>query len=205
MKLFFIRHGESEANVLHEFSTRGMRHPLTELGRQQAAAAAEQLRDQQVIGIFSSPLLRAYETARIIGETLQVGVAIADGLREVDVGVLEGKSDDESWAVFARLWDAWFVENRPEVKIEGGESLTDIRARVIPFFNGLAEMAGRVNGNLVVVSHGGIYRSVLPDMVKNMDHEFVEDHPIQNTEIITLRWQPGGWWCESPKQENMGN
>lgn len=203
MKLFLLRHGESEANVLHEFSNRGMRHPLTELGRQQAATVAEQLCGQQVMGIFSSPLLRAYETARIMGETLKVGVAIADALREFDTGILEGKHDDESWAVFDRLWDTWFVGNRPEVKIEGGENLLEIRARVIPFFNGLAEKAEQFNGNLALVSHGGIYRCMLPELLTNVSRDYVNEHPIRYTEIIIVRWQSDGWWCEQWGNEKM--
>ena len=54
MKLYFVRHGESEANLLHELSNRGLRHGLTDLGREQAGLLAEE----------SASLLRSFFAAR---------------------------------------------------------------------------------------------------------------------------------------------
>ena len=52
MRLYFVRHGESEANLLQEFSNRGLKHGLTPTGVRQATALAEALRGLQVAKIY---------------------------------------------------------------------------------------------------------------------------------------------------------
>ena len=64
MKLYFARHGESEANTLRVISNRESRFGLTTTGKQQAAILADGLKDIPITAIFSSPILRARETAQ---------------------------------------------------------------------------------------------------------------------------------------------
>jgi len=72
MRIFFARHGQSEANLLKVFSNRGWKHPLTAMGRQQAHELAARLRDRNVAAVFTSPLRRAVEAAQIVAEQLRV-------------------------------------------------------------------------------------------------------------------------------------
>ena len=65
MRIYFARHGESQANLLHEISNRGLKHGLTRRGREQAVALADRLQNLAVTHIYSSPLLRAIETSVI--------------------------------------------------------------------------------------------------------------------------------------------
>lgn len=112
MKLYFVRHGESKANLLHEFSNRGRKHGLTEKGTAQAAALAHKLVGCSVSRVFSSPLLRAVQTAEILANALDAPYEIVDALREYDCGVLEGKSDAASWADYQRVLDDWMIHQR---------------------------------------------------------------------------------------------
>ena len=66
MRLYFVRHGESEANTLHVISNRESPFGLTALGKKQANILADSLKDIPVTVIFSSPILRARETADIL-------------------------------------------------------------------------------------------------------------------------------------------
>ncbi|HUE99260.1 MAG TPA: histidine phosphatase family protein [Anaerolineales bacterium] len=66
MKLYFVQHGESEANILHVISNRESPFRLTPRGRHQANTLAGNLRDVPVTAIFSSPIRRARETAEIL-------------------------------------------------------------------------------------------------------------------------------------------
>jgi hypothetical protein len=72
MRLYFVRHGESEANVLEVFSNRGLEHGLTQRGRVQTASLAQKLAGRQIIKLFTSPILRATQTAEILAEMLGV-------------------------------------------------------------------------------------------------------------------------------------
>lgn len=86
MKFYFVRHGESEANILHEMSNRGWKHGLTEKGREQAAALAHNLLPIKARKIFPSPLMRAVQTAEILAEALGLEMEVTDALCEFDCG-----------------------------------------------------------------------------------------------------------------------
>jgi len=94
MRIYFARHGESQANLLHEISNRGLRHGLTRKGREQAVALAQRLQHRPIAHIYSSPVLRAIETSVILANRLEVDYEITDALREYDCGILEGRVID---------------------------------------------------------------------------------------------------------------
>ena len=107
MKIYFTRHGESEANILREHSNRGFRHPLTAKGREQAAALAQKLANIPVARLFTSPIMRAVQTAEILSATLGVPYEVTDALREYDCGILEGRADEAAWQMHFTVFDAW--------------------------------------------------------------------------------------------------
>ena len=195
MRLYFVRHGESEANLLREFSNRGLKHGLTPKGRQQSEALAQALRGASVVAIYSSPLLRAIETSRILSGALGVPYEVTGALREYDVGILEGKSDPASWAVFFDVQRDWLEHGFWERRIEGGESLIDLRDRFVPFVEMLAQRYRDQNGAVVLVGHGGLYRCALPLVMRNVDLKFSAERAIDNTGYVLAEWQPDGWRC----------
>lgn len=93
--IYLVRHGQDEDNINGILN--GHRDkPLTELGRQQAHTTAQKLKELGIQVIYASPLLRAYETARIIAAELGIDEVIADDeLIERDFGVLTGKPIDD--------------------------------------------------------------------------------------------------------------
>lgn len=133
MRIYFARHGESQANLLHEISNRGLRHGLTRRGREQAEALAQQLQGVQIRQIYSSPLLRAIETTVIVANRLAVDYEISDALREYDCGTLEGRADEAAWQGWHEMADAWITRHEWEQRIDEGESFQDIRRRFEPF------------------------------------------------------------------------
>ena len=139
MRLYFARHGQSEANMLRVISNRGLVHPLTELGRQQATELAQALTSISITKIYSSPLLRAQQTAAIVSAALDLPFEISDALREPDCGIAEGRSDEAAWEEHRRAWTAWLDEQRYDYRIEGGESFNDLRTHFAPFIDCLQE------------------------------------------------------------------
>src|SRR4030095_7217744 len=97
MRFYFVRHGESEANVLRVISNRGRQHGLTERGRQQARLLAQRIRGEPLSLIYGSPLLRGEQTATILAAELRLPYTVTGALCEYDCGVLEGRSDAEAW------------------------------------------------------------------------------------------------------------
>jgi broad specificity phosphatase PhoE len=174
MKFIFTRHGESQANILHEVSNHGLKHPLTPAGRDQASALASKLQHQAITHIYSSPLLRAIETSVIVANYLGIEYEVRDALREYDVGLLDGRSDPVAWQMWQDLFDSWTKHQRWEQKIEGGESFYEVKNRFVPFIDSCIQEHKGTDANLLCIAHGGLYWMMLPLVLKNIDLEFIE-------------------------------
>ncbi len=195
MRIYFTRHGESQANILHEISNRGLVHPLTRQGREQAAALADKLQAWPITRIYSSPLLRAIETTVILASRLGLDYEVVDALREYDCGIAEGRSDEAAWQMWRELYDDWTLHGRRERRIEGGESFYDIQARFVPFIEGLIRRYGNSDAGLLCVSHGGTYRRMLPLVLRNVDDELVSRYGFDYTTCIVSELGPDGLTC----------
>ena len=175
MRVCFVRHGESQANVIRVISNRGLVHGLTPKGREQAAALAQRLSSLAITRIYSSPLLRAIETSVILAERLDVDYEVIDALREYDCGVLEGRSDEAGWALWQELFDAWVMHGERDRRIAGGESLQEVQDRFVPFIDDLIHQSGHTDASLLCVGHGGLYWTMLPLVVKNIYTESISE------------------------------
>ncbi len=91
-RVIFIRHGESESNIYGIISDDYNRFPLTERGREQAKWTSEQLRGLRFDGIISSPILRAFQTAEIIGEAVGIEPIIDERAKESSFGMYNNKN-----------------------------------------------------------------------------------------------------------------
>jgi probable phosphoglycerate mutase len=194
MQLYFVRHGQSEANRLNEIANRGLRHGLTAQGRAQAAALAQTLRDKAIYKLYTSPLLRAQQTAEILAQALGVPVEIADALREYDCGTAEGRSDAAAWALYQAAAEAW-ARGEWGSRIEGGESVLDMEVRFRPFLTQLIRTHRTSQVSVVLISHGGLYRWMLPRVLANVDLGFALAHPISYTDAVIATPGSAGLVC----------
>jgi len=195
MRLYFVRHGESEANLLEEISNRGLKHGLTGRGRAQASAAACTLKGAGIGKIYSSPLLRAVQTAEILSHALGVPYETTAALREFDCGILEGKSDPASWAIHVQTREAWILRREWDRRIEQGESYLDIRARFVPFIENLLQEGGHTPENIVLVGHGGLFLTMLPLVLSNVTFEMIMELPIDHAAPIVAERREAGLVC----------
>ena len=194
MRIYFVRHGQSEANVRQVISNRDLPHHLTDLGRQQAEALAGLMADVPLVAIYSSPIVRAAETAQIVAASNGLPVEIADALREPDCGSMEGRGDDAAWAEHARATTDW-LEGKFDSRIAGGESYNDLRARFVPFIERLAAVHGDTDHNILLITHGSLLYMMLPLVLTNIDLASVGEHPMPNTGIISAEEQTNGLVC----------
>ena len=137
-RLIMIRHGQSEANKARIFA--GFTDaPLSDKGREQAAAAAAYLREhEQIDAVYASDLSRATETARFTAEAFSLPIHPERGLREIFAGEWEGKRFDEL--------DVEYPEDRARWKNDlanafctGGESIAEVFDRVLRTVTRIAE------------------------------------------------------------------
>jgi probable phosphoglycerate mutase len=147
--ILLARHGETDWNRDRRVQGHTDR-PLTEAGRGQARALAEELDGEPLDAVYSSDLVRAHETARIVAERRGLGVTVLPELREKHFGTWEGLTDVEVLERFPHAQrGAW----------GDGETSDQVRERVVGALRRIAEThAGR---RVLVVAHGGPLRAVL--------------------------------------------
>jgi len=141
LTLYLLRHGESIANVERVFSARKLDPPLSHIGRQQIERQSKALALIGFDACYTSPLLRAMQSAEILSREIGLQFAQTEALLEVDVGALDGESQDvsQNWAIYedvVRKWESGLCATA----FPRGENLRDIEAR---FTSLLANVGGK--------------------------------------------------------------
>ncbi len=121
---------------------------------------AEQLAGVPFAAFYSSPIVRAQESAAILSARLGIASVTSAALGEYDVGELEGRSDSVSWRSYYAVQEAWIRERDIAARLPGGESLEDIRARFLPFIDKMLESLAC--GPILLLGHDGTFRCMLP-------------------------------------------
>ncbi len=172
MRVCMLRHGEALDDV--EDCYGGIADfPLTELGQRQAVGAAELLRVFAPGAIYSSPLKRAHETAKIIAATLQVADPIVvDDLQERNsYGVLSGINKDKAKIVFSNVLSK--LKEKPgysKEPIPGCELWEDFVVRVRRAFEFVVRDAqARSFETISIVTHGKFTAALFEDVLNITD------------------------------------
>ena len=127
MRLILIRHGETLWNETHRFQ--GISDiPLSSKGIEQAKSLAESLKRESPSAIYTSPLIRARQTAEEIACYHDCEFSVQEGLKELNQGQLEGLTAKELKVRFPEFLSRWIAD--PEgTCLPGGESLGDVQKR----------------------------------------------------------------------------
>jgi len=198
MRLYFVRHGESQANVIKQFSNHDQtKHPLTAAGRAQARALAEKLRDVKFTAIYSSPLLRAQQTAQILNAARGLEIQTTPALVEHNAGELEGRADQEAWQAYSSLFETWLIQRDLDARIPGGESFNEMRARFMPFFTAVVNRFADTEAHILFVAHAGIFHSMLPLLLTNVGYTFGYKHILSNAALVLAEQRAEGLVCLS--------
>jgi len=191
VKLYFTRHGESEANRLRIISNRDLPHPLTETGRRQAAELAGRLGGRPLTRIFASPILRARQTGEILSAALSVTLELVEALREPDTGIWEGRGDAEAWSAIDGWADTWLSGRDLDRGPQGGETYTAVRKRVSAFIADLMNKYGQSADEFVLVSHGAVMLYGLPGLVEGLDAQNMRQHALAYAGLLTVECRQG--------------
>jgi probable phosphoglycerate mutase len=185
-RLLLVRHGETPLTAEDRFSgADGV--DLSEHGRWQAARLGERLRHEGIGAIYSSPLARTVQTARLVAECLREralrdAIHTRDGLREIGHGHWEGRTRAEVEAAHPDEYAAW-EEDPFTFAPAGGESGAAVLARALPT---LREIVTRHAGEQVlVVSHKATLR-LLVSSVLGFDARGYRDRLDQAPACLTV-------------------
>ena len=157
MRIFLIRHGETEWNRQNRLQGHSDTH-LSPEGFHQAISLANHAPFQHVDAIYSSDLTRAVTTAEIIAERFNLVVKTMPQLREINYGDGEGRFIRELAEEFPKEFGKFFTD--PErCHPPHGETFLESQARAMI---GIREIISKHdNQNVVAVTHGAIIRLIL--------------------------------------------
>lgn len=179
--LILLRHGQTTSNVDHKLDTVLPGAELTELGREQAKAAGEEiLANYEVDRVVSSQATRAKQTAQIgFGERF-ADIPAIDGIHEVHAGRWEMHNSREAHEAYLTAFRG-FYRRQLEALIDGGDTLDIFLSR---YKGGLLPLASQ-EGTTVAVSHGGAIRAFAANACE-VSPEFAEVSYLPNCQYVVL-------------------
>jgi len=184
LTLYLLRHGESLANVKRVFAVQKEDLSLSEAGVKEASGQADLLKTIGFGCIYTSPLLRARQTANILAQKLSCTVVVSDSLTEVNVGVLDGKSQDSprSQALYKSVLRGWEL-GHANLGFPNGETLSEVERRFGGFLDGVESKEEKC---VLVIGHCLLFMAVLWLFCENRNPYFEGGH-MQRGHLSIIR------------------
>jgi broad specificity phosphatase PhoE len=207
VRLVFVRHAESTANVARSLDCAVPGPGLSPRGREQAAALAEglsadpfgdpftDLAGSRLRAVFTSPMTRARDTAEPLASRLGLRPRVLAGLREAYLGDLNDRTDTEAHEAFDRVFRAWLLDGDLDVRRPGGESGAEVLKRFADAFDEL--VAAHPGDTAVVVGHGAAMRLGLSRLAAGVSRGYVHEHRLPNTGHVVVELTDDGPVCVS--------
>ena len=152
-----VRHGETVWNL--EGRIQGHRHvPLTERGRAQVGLLAQRLASEDAAIIYSSDMGHAIATAQSLADGRAARIRTDPALREFSYGAWEGLTMEQARDHAPAVYAARITGRNSAFAAPGGETTTELLARVRRFCNAARKRHG--DDDIMVVAHGGSIRAV---------------------------------------------
>ena len=166
MRLYIIRHGETEWNVLKRFQGRSD-IPLNDEGRRLARITAEALREVPFSRIYTSQLKRAYETAMIIKADRDIPVIEEPRIIEIGFGEYEGLCcGKEHYNIPDPDFMNFFEKPEAYKPPRGAEGIDELKARTADFLQEIVYNKDMENDTVLVSTHGAALRGLLSNITQ---------------------------------------
>ena len=157
----------------------------------QTEALAKKFAGKSITRIYTSPIPRAKETAEILSAALKAPVEYADGLREPDCGILEGRADEAAWAEHRYWKETWLKGCLLERGPQDGETCVEVRTRLDRLITKLIDEYGEIEAGLLLVTHGALILLGLPELVSGADQQTLLESGLAHTTLISTELQNG--------------
>ena len=184
--VYFIRHGTTENNIGGRFQgTSDI--PLGETGFKQAACLGERFADIRLDAVYTSPLLRARQTAEGVCAHQDIEPTLCPALREIDGGLLEGRTNAENTRDYPDVMHAFRFDPAHFCPPQG-ESARQVHERVTAEIHRLVrENAGKT---IAIVSHG--YALLCSVGCLDTPFEAMQTKILANASVSCVRFAPDG-------------
>lgn len=180
--IYLLRHGQTDWNKEHRLQGR-IDIPLNDEGKKEAFLASEKYQQIKFDVCFSSPLIRAYETAKIVLRNKETLIYKDDRLMEMCFGSFEG---------MANVWNNKNLEiynlfNKPSM-FKGGcniETFEELFKRASSFLTDVIFPLLKENKNILIVSHGALISCII-SIINNQKLDDFWNNLIKNCELIEI-------------------
>ncbi len=199
-KLILLRHGESEWNEKGLWQG-WIDIPLSGKGMADARRMGSFLKGIAIDEVYTSKLMRAIDTAKIILEELHLNPPITENeaLNERDYGIYDAKN---KWQIEEEVGEEKFQRIRRgwDTEVPGGENLKDVYERVVPYFENEIYPKIKEGRNILISAHGNSLRA-LRKYLDNLSIEDVENLEIGIGEVYVYTYDDNG---KVIKRETLG-
>ena len=185
LRLYFMRHGETVWNTERRYQ--GMTDiELSEEGLRQAECAAKRFKNIKIDKIYASPLKRAMKTAEKIAAEKGLEIISEDDFREIHFGEWEGKTVPELTEKYGESYTN-FIREPHKYGFPGEGSVENVINRIKP---GIDRLIAEDEGNVLIVSHGGIIRLMIR-YIMGLDSSWFTKMWINNTGVSIIEIKDG--------------
>lgn len=191
MKIYFVRHGETQWNVKKIFQ--GIKDsPLTEKGQEQARELKNKLNEIDFNYFYSSPLGRAVQTLEILTEDRKnITLGTIEDFREINMGDMEGVPREEFEKKYpVQFNNLWHNGKDYDPSEFNGENFQEVLDRVKKGLKFLAENH-KDSDKILVVSHGIALEAIFASINKEGVGTFSERRVPENTSLTTVEYKNG--------------
>ena len=183
MKLYIIRHGQTDWNIAKKIQGR-QDIPLNERGHFQAQCLGKAMENRPITAVFSSPQIRAMETAIAVASPAGVPVIPVRDLMEINYGVWEGKTEEELLRDDRALYEAWW-SHPAETAPPEGESINQVNERCRQAWK---EIKPQLTGDAAIVAHGGLLAHFMEQLLGS--ESIAASTVAHNASITTIEYEP---------------
>ena len=185
MELYIIRHGETiwnKAGKIQGYSD----IPLNENGRSLAKTTGKALENVYFDKIFSSPLIRAYETAQLIRGNRNIEIETREELKEIGFGIMEGSLYEEEMCNMESPIYKFFNHPDEYVPPEGGEMIEHLCKRAADFLEDKILPLEKSCERVLIVAHGAMNKAMLTYVKKLGKKDFWSGNFQKNCAVTII-------------------
>lgn len=184
MLIYLVRHGETNWNLNYKVQGK-IDIPLNENGLNQANMLAQFFENKEIDAIYSSNLIRAYETAKIISLKVKKQIVTLPELQEINMGVWEGNLWDNIAIEYKDFIIKW-ENDKENIPIPEGESYGQVQKRVYKTFKNILAKH-KQNDKIVIVSHGISIKVLIAKLMK-ISIQSVHNFYLDNASISIVEY-----------------
>ena len=160
--IIFLRHGQAENNTKRILAGRTEGIPLTKIGIEQAEQIGKYLKPIGISAIYSSPIERANNTAKIVAESNSIDYKLDERLTELDMGKFTRMPYDEIFAKHGNVF-LKFYSNDPIISKYNVETFPHVQKRVMDMLDYTIEKHDQEN--VILVTHMDPIKSVIAKVI----------------------------------------